>query len=213
MSRHISRESHDVQSRRLYLLRLSFYRRSPPEVYSRCWLSIPLLHATSVLKATLVAQRARHIPYLVVIYFASSKSHMLFAPFSQIILKIFRCLQSLRQHICPLCRSPFEASDIRRLHVDCTDSHLNARRAPSPRRTNEPRIELPAHNALGLVEEIPRAVQLQRKISDLVLKSSLSSAVRERGLRELIQEVHAFLGSEPLEWVRTITSPLIALHR
>lgn len=31
---------------------------------------------------------------------------------------ILRCLQLLEQHRCPLCRTTFEASEVRRLHID-----------------------------------------------------------------------------------------------
>ena len=68
--------------------------------------------------------------------------------------------------------------------------------------------ELPFDNALGLVEETPKATQLQRKISDLVLRGSLSGAARERGIRELIQEIHAFLASEPLDRVSSTINSL-----
>ncbi|KAH8110192.1 hypothetical protein DFH11DRAFT_1514738 [Phellopilus nigrolimitatus] len=91
------------------------------------------------------------------------------------------CLRSLRHHNCPLCRSSFDASDVRRLHVDQTQISNN--------------------NALGLFDDVPRATQLQNKINDLVLQSSFTSGVRESGVRELIQEVHSFLDSEPSERV------------
>ena len=126
-------------------------------------------------------------------------AHTLGGPHSD---RLHSCLKSLRQHICPLCRSPFEASELRRLHVDSGDPQLlDARRTPSPSRMGEKRLELPADNALGLVDDIPRATELQRKISDLVLRSSFTNGVRERGVRELIHEIHAFLNTEPRDMV------------
>ncbi|KAL5532464.1 hypothetical protein ACEPAF_6034 [Sanghuangporus sanghuang] len=124
------------------------------------------------------------------------------------------CLKSLRQHICPLCRSPFEASELRRLHVDRADSQLlDGRRTPSPSRTGEKHLELPADNALGLVDDIPRATQFERKISDLVLRSSFTNGVRERGIRELIREIHAFLSTEPRDMHTDLRSSFLLLYR
>ncbi|KAI5122844.1 hypothetical protein M0805_003139 [Coniferiporia weirii] len=124
------------------------------------------------------------------------------------------CLQSLRQHICPLCRSPFDSSGVRRLHVDRNDQQpSSSARTSSPRRADNPRSELHEDNALGLFDDIPRAAQFQNKITDLVLQSSFTSRVREGGVRELIQEVHNFLNSEPLDKHPSLRAPFILLYR
>ncbi|THH03616.1 hypothetical protein EW145_g6136, partial [Phellinidium pouzarii] len=75
------------------------------------------------------------------------------------------------------------------------------------------RSELASDNALGLFDDVPRAVQLQNKITDLVLQSSFTSGVPERGVRELIQEVHAFLNSDPLERHLNLRAPFLLLYR
>lgn len=53
----------------------------------------------------------------------------------------------------------------------------------------------------------PEALRLQRKITAVVRESSFSSGVPESGIRELIDEVHRFLGGEMPDKVRMSAPP------
>ena len=155
------------------------------------------------MKAIPAALIAYLIPYLADTFFVSGEHYLFDAGASLNANHYFvqnSCLRSLRQHICPLCRSPFEDSDVRRIHVDRYEQNADGssiQRMPSPPRVAQP-PELAGDNALGLFNDNPHAsehaTQLHDKITDLVLRSSSSNGVR--GVRELIHEIQDFFNAE-----------------
>lgn len=109
------------------------------------------------------------------------------------------CLRNLRNRSCPLCRLPFEESDIRRLHLDRNDLSLNPSRvSPPPENTRAHELRV---NTLGLYEA-PTAERLQQSITDVVFASILTDGVRESQVHDLLVDLRHFLSTQPPESVR-----------
>ncbi|KZT25972.1 hypothetical protein NEOLEDRAFT_294554 [Neolentinus lepideus HHB14362 ss-1] len=93
-----------------------------------------------------------------------------------------RCLQSLTRLICPLCRTTFDPTGIRRLHVDKSVQSISATTVAAV---------TPAVADPEVVGDVRR---LEDKIDHIVLEGASLTDVRNT-----IDEVHAWLKSQPKE--------------
>lgn len=92
--------------------------------------------------------------------------------------------------------------DIRRLHVDRNDQDLKTAVGACHRQTPDSHpSEIDNNSSLVLINSTSSAKSLEKRITELVLASSFTTGVKESGVRELLEEVRAFLEKEPSEMV------------
>ncbi|KLO07556.1 hypothetical protein SCHPADRAFT_836520 [Schizopora paradoxa] len=114
------------------------------------------------------------------------------------------CLHHLRQLKCPLCRSPFEDSSIRRIHVDSSDqgASTSARVAVNP---SSPILQSP--ESPSTLRRSPTAKEESVVLYRRHLESKILTIVRASGgsfssnMYDLVEEIRAFLGQNPQEEV------------
>lgn len=107
------------------------------------------------------------------------------------------CIDTLSKPICPLCRTRFEARDIRKLHID---------RGQTPR-PGAPLLSMasPARPGVDIIEYSHEARKFQNDITRIVKEGAPASE-----LRALIDQCHIWLKSQPHDQVTTFPLPFRA---
>ncbi|PCH38934.1 hypothetical protein WOLCODRAFT_141007 [Wolfiporia cocos MD-104 SS10] len=98
-----------------------------------------------------------------------------------------RCLQQLTRHTCPLCRTPFDPAELRKLHVEYSRSST-----PPPPGSSESR----------------EAQVYMKHITRIVREGAMASEVNE-----LIQEIHAWLQTQPEKEHADLRSAHVLLYK
>lgn len=101
------------------------------------------------------------------------------------VVRACRCLRSLTRQLCPLCRTPFQPDDVRKLHID------SCSRPSTPDEDSAPGSPESGYN------EFPTpARDFHTRITRIVLDGAKASEVRD-----FIDEVRRWLTTQPSDEV------------
>lgn len=99
-------------------------------------------------------------------------------------------MQSLNRNSCPLCRTPFQPVDVRKLHIDKNARHV-ASRPPSPSASDE---------------QSSYARDFQRRITRIVREGAKTTEVRA-----LLEEVREWLATQSPNEVKSSQCNLVSI--